>query len=311
MEFLRTIGFTWPPWSSDQRAVSRDRLPGAGRREHRPQRGQVFQSWDHFLDPGHGNVNARQAGGKPPVAFVGGEGNRANVGDDEVRAGNPHLRRKEGLAELAPCGGHQFHGIVAQVRLQFLAEEVADLRAVEMHGRCDDVIGRLMTKLHDVLAEIGLPGFDPELFQCVRQFDLFRHHGLRLYDRLYAATLRQIANVSAGLLGVFRPEDMTSPSCYFFLKLEQVSIEMVDGFTLDLLATPPGRLPILKTGAAFQMRGIVTLHVLADDLAVHQVSRLDGSVMEEPLRGCERSVARSGTWSRRVHTPAPVRARML
>jgi hypothetical protein len=102
-------------------------------------------------------------------------------------------------------------------------------------------------------------------------------------------TLRQIANVGARLLGIFRPEDMPSARYYLFLKLEQISIEMVDRFTLDFLATSPGRFPVLKTGAALQVRGIVTLHVFADDLAVHQVSRLDGRVMEEPLRGCERS----------------------
>src|SRR5262245_3621736 len=67
-------------------------------------------------------------------------------------------------------------------------------------------------------------------------------------------------------------------------ELKQILVEMIDGLALDLLAAASRRLPILKARATSPMRRVVTLHVLANDLAVHQVGGFFRSIAQEALR---------------------------
>src|SRR5271165_2914988 len=112
VEFLGPVRLARLPRTANQRAISRNSLPGAGSGQHRPQHGQIFEAWNDFLNPRNYNVNARHAGAEASVAFIGGDGDDAGGGDQKVRAGDAHLGGEKGLAQYARGYAHQIGGIV-------------------------------------------------------------------------------------------------------------------------------------------------------------------------------------------------------
>src|SRR5258708_23597442 len=208
VKFFRAISLARPPWSADQCAVSRNGLPGTRGREHRPQYGQVFQFGNHLLNSRDSNVYARHAGGEASIAFVGVDGDHATVRHQKVRGGDSHLSGEECLSQFAARSRYQFLRIFRQVRLiEFFAKQLRDLLAVKVHGRRDDVIRRLVAKLHNVFAQVGLPDFDSHFFERRSEMDLLRDHGLGLDYGFDVVSRRQIGDVSAGLLTIFGPKD--------------------------------------------------------------------------------------------------------
>ena len=152
-----------------------------------------------------------------------------------------------------------------------------------MHGRGDNVVGSLVAKLHDELAKIGFPDFDARLLQGRAEVDLFRHHGFRLHHGAHTEPRGKVLYISAGLFAIGRPENMSAARRDFFFELEQVAIEMIDGFPLDLLTLFARGFPVLDPRASFEMCGIVAIHAAPNNFAVHQVRRLYGSVLQEAL----------------------------
>src|SRR5712692_1168391 len=105
---------------------------------------------------------------------------------------------------------------------------------------------------------------------------------------------------------------MSAPRRNFFFKLEQVTIQMIDGLLLDLLALLPGSLPILEPRAATKMCSIVAFQAMKNDSTMDQVRRLDRGVLQETLcrrrahgSSCAKMLAR---WM--VRAGAPLRPRI-
>ena len=68
-----------------------------------------------------------------------------------------------------------------------------------------------------------------------------------------------------------------------FFKLEQIAVQVVDGLALDLLAAAARSFPVIEAPAPAQMGRVVALHVLADDLAMGQISGFACCVTQELL----------------------------
>ena len=300
VKFFGAIGFVRALWSADKRAVSGDRLTCAGSSQHRPQRSQVFQTGNHFLNSCHGNMDARQAGAQAAIAFIGGNRDSACIGHKKVCAGNSHFRGKERLTQFAPGQRHQLLRIgVRNIFTQFFAEEVADLVAVQVHGRRYDVIRSFIAELNDKFAQVSLPNADACFFKHRRKVHLFGHHRLGFHHGFHAAAHGQVLYISTGFVAIGGPEDMSAARQDFLFKLEQVFVQMIDGFALDLLAFAPRRFPILDARASAHVRSIVAIHVLADNFAMDKVSRLGGGVAQKFLgrsKGGRRFAGRRGEW---------------
>jgi len=58
---------------------------------------------------------------------------------------------------------------------------------------------------------------------------------------------------------------------------------MLNGFTLNRLALVPRCFPVFESAAAPLMPGLVALHILADNLAMAQISGLGRSIAQKLL----------------------------
>ena len=72
----------------------------------------------------------------------------------------------------------------------------------EVHGREDDVVGRLPPQLHDELAEVGLHDLHARRLDRLAEADLLRGHGLRLHDRAHVPVAEDLQDRLAGLAAV-------------------------------------------------------------------------------------------------------------
>ena len=154
-----------------------------------------------------------------------------------------------------------------------------------MHGGRDNVVGRFIAKLDNKLAEISFPDFDAGFFQRRTQVNFLGHHGLGLDYRAHALAGREVLDIVAGLFSVGGPKDMPTMSDDSFFELQKISIQVIDGLPLYLLASTASGLPILETRAASKHCGIVAFQAVKNNFAVHQVRRLDRRVLQETLCG--------------------------
>ena len=187
-----------------------------------------------------------------------------------------------------------------------MLEQFGNLPPVQVHGRRNDVIGRLIAQLHDVLAQIGLPHGNAKFFQRRSKLDLFGHHGLGFDHRAHIPAGGKIADVVTGLLGIGGPKDMATVSDDLFFKLKEIAVQMVDGLALDLLAALARRLPIVDAGASAKVGSLIAIHAAAEDFAMDQVGRFHRRILEKFLRrgahgfSCAKILAR---WMVRAGAP--------
>ena len=81
--------------------VVRDRLAGRRPRQQAHQRGDVLERRHDLLDARNRDVDLGQRGGQRGVALVGDEHDRARLGDEEIAAGDAHVRGQIVLAQHA------------------------------------------------------------------------------------------------------------------------------------------------------------------------------------------------------------------
>ena len=86
-----------------------------------------------------------------------------------------------------------------------VAEEVADLGAVLVDRRDEDVRGALVGELADQLRQVRLDHVDPGRGERVVEADLVGGQRLHLHDLALARRLHEPGDDAAGLLGVARP----------------------------------------------------------------------------------------------------------
>ena len=75
------------------------------------------------------------------------------------------------------------------LRAEFALEKRADLVALQVHARKDEVIRRLVQELLDELSKITLDDFIARSFERGIEVNLFTSHRLRLNDRMDALLL--------------------------------------------------------------------------------------------------------------------------
>ena len=137
-----------------------------------------------LLQAHHGDQRLRQRQAHPAVALGLDHHDRPGVGDREVRAGDADLRGQELAPQVHPRRLGQVRrpvGHVARVRHRG-AEDVADLRAVAVDRRHQDVRRPVVAELHDQLREVGLDGRDAAGLERLVQPDLRGGHRLDLDD---------------------------------------------------------------------------------------------------------------------------------
>ena len=157
-----------------QRGVRIHALAGRGARQELQEDLEVGERRHELLDPEHAHEHGRQRRAHAPVALRLDDHDRARLGDAEVGAADADARVEEllsqvearRLGELARVVGERAAG---GDRAQ---EEIADLGAVSMDRRDEDMRGPVTVELQDQLGEIGLDRLDAAGRERVVQADL-------------------------------------------------------------------------------------------------------------------------------------------
>ena len=184
-------------------------------------------------------MGLRQSRGEIPITFIGDDHRRTGLGDQQVGAGDAHI----GLHELVAQYGARLvddlgDGVERAVELIFLMmrlEQLGDLLAALVHGRGDDVTGRLARQLNNVFAKVGFNRLKTRLLQCLVQRHLLGHHGLALGN---TARLLLLADRDDDLLRLLRgtgPMHHTAPLQHPLFEIAQVIGQPGKGMLLDLM----------------------------------------------------------------------------
>ena len=226
-------------------------------------------------------MDARQARAEIGVALVGGDGDHARIGDEEIRAADAHLGGEKGLAQPASRSGDEFGRVIGVNASQLFLEERGDFGARQVHRGRDDVVGRLVAKLNDEFSEVGLVDLHSFLFERGSQVNFLGDHGFRFHDGADAALARKIGDVRARFFGVLGPKYVASTRFHALLEFQEIAVEMVHRFPLYFLAPFPRGLPIEKARAAAFECFVVLVDAVPDDFAMREIGGLGGGVAQE------------------------------
>ena len=202
------------------RAVGGDRLPGRTAREESEKNAEILRPRQKFFDAHAGDVDRGQAGAHIGVAFIRADDKSAGLGNGEVDAREPGLRRHELLAKMATrrlgeilwVGG-------ALVGPELLVEEFADILLLEVDGGEDDVAGRFLAELHDAFAKICIRHLDATRLQVGIQVALLGQHRLR-FHKAGDASIRENSMDDCIVLGSHRAP--SGPACRWRLHCAQI-----------------------------------------------------------------------------------------
>ena len=151
-------------------------------------------------------MQGRQRGAEVRVSFVGADHEPARLGDGEVHAGQPGLRRQELLAQV-PARRLGELGRVGQPgrRAQLVVEEIADLLLLLVDGGHHDVAGRLLGELDDALSQVRIDHLDAAFDQIWIEVALFGEHRLALHQPRHAAVAQDAVHDAVVLVRVASP----------------------------------------------------------------------------------------------------------
>ena len=220
--------------AGDHRHVARHELGGGAPGEDLEDRRRVFDrgdqlfvAHDRHLDPGKG-------GHHPGVSLVRHQADRAVFGDQEVGAGDPHVRLEKLLPELLPRRLDHEGDVGRDLFLELLREVLGHLEAAQMDGGHHHVGGLLAGQGDDPLAQVRLGGGDPGGLEVGVQVDLLGGHRFGLDDPLDPLFLAEIHQVGLQRVAVLRPEHL-HPALRR-LRLEPVGhrLDLGDGRDLHL-----------------------------------------------------------------------------
>src|SRR5271165_2972491 len=102
-----------------------------------------------------------------------------------------------------------------------------------MNRRRDDMAGRLMAQLDDVLAEVGLDRGNAVRLEDIVEPDLFGDHRLALRDDLGARRAANLQHGGAGLLRCARPMHLAARSRDLPFVQLKVEVEVLESMIFD------------------------------------------------------------------------------
>ena len=126
-------------------------------------------------------------------------------------------------------------------------EEVADLAAILVDSRNEDMGGRLSGKLNDQFGQVGLDSTDTGLCQRLVEVNLVSGERLDFHHTVRTRSLHNLGDDTIGLRRITCPVDLSSGTLDSDLQLQQVLIEMVHDILKNDLAA--GVLPCGRFGA--------------------------------------------------------------
>ena len=95
------------------------------------------------------------------------------------------------------------------------------------------MIGRLVTQLYDVLAEVRFDNHVALFLERVVEVNLLRRHALRFDDRADLVFLRDPENVVAGMIGIGGHMDLHAARLELRDEFREMLVEVIDRFPLD------------------------------------------------------------------------------
>ena len=147
-----------------------------------------------------------------------------------------HRRAQELPPQVARARGGERLGLVGQAfGAEPAAEELADLGAVLVDRRHEDVRRPLAGELDDQLGQVGLDRLDAGPGQRLVQADLVGRQRLDLHHLLRPVARDDPGDDPVGLGGVARPVDL-APARDRRFELEEVGVEMAERPVLDRAA---------------------------------------------------------------------------
>ncbi len=148
---------------------------------------QVRQGRHDLLDADHGHEHVGERQAHAPVALGLHDDERAGLRDGEVGPAHGDAGAQELLAQVQAGGLGERGGVVGESGRRGSPggghgahEDVADLGAVPVDRRDQDVGGEIVAELDDELREIGLPRGDPLGRERLVEADLLSRHRLDL-----------------------------------------------------------------------------------------------------------------------------------
>ncbi len=150
-------------------------------------------------------------------------------------------------------GVSQLDRIVGDVRragravLPHLAQEdLANLGAVAVDSRNQNVAGTVVAELNDQLRQVSLPSRDAFGLERLVEVCFLRHHGLNLGDLGLAGCLNQVDGDAVGLFGVTCPVDGGACRGGVLLKLQQVLVKVTSHAVLYVGTRLADLLPVVQ-----------------------------------------------------------------
>ena len=162
-------------------------LAGGRARQELEEHLEILPARHQLLDPDDADQHLRERRAHPPVALGLQHHQAARLGHGEVGPADADARPQEPLAQVPARRLGQLRRVVRQLGVaDRAAEQVADLGAVAVDGRHQDVRRPVAVQLQDQLGEVGLDGVDAGGGERVVQPDLVRGQRLDL-DHLVGA----------------------------------------------------------------------------------------------------------------------------
>ena len=177
MHLFRAVDVTALARPAGHRAVNGKLLPRGAPAKGLQLQEAILDRGDDLFNAHHGYIDAGHAADHAPVAFIGDNADGAGFGDGEVAATDAHLRGEELLAQSGTRQRGHLRRFTRGGHVQLVLEDFGDILQPFVDDRGDDVAGRLIGQLDDILAQVRFDYAQADLFQGVVEVNLLGGHG--------------------------------------------------------------------------------------------------------------------------------------
>src|SRR6266576_537860 len=233
-----------------ERRVRVHPLARRGPRQNLEEDLKVGERRDKLLDPKHRHEHRRQCRAHPPVAFRLDDDDRPGLRDTEVRTADSHLCLEELLAQVKSRRFRKLARIVRKLSpvRNRAHEQIADLGAIPMNRRDEDVRRPIAVELQNQLGKVGLARTYSAGGERFVETYLICRQRFHLDDLGRAVRTGDIEQDRVRLACVACPVDLAARGLYRFFELEQILVEPPHDVFLDRAARVPQLLPVGHLG---------------------------------------------------------------